>query len=136
MATGRRKITKVVGATTAAVGAMSVSGVATATEPTARTRTVRAFAFDAYGTLFDVFSVTALCEQLFPGQGNAVAQLWRAKQLQYSLLRAKALSRTELSCAVFVTPRVARVGLRTKSSEHHAESAAVKQFAPPSIYSA
>ena len=37
-----------------------------------------------------------------------------------------ALSRTELSCAVFVTPRVARVGLRTKSSEHHAESPAVK----------
>jgi hypothetical protein len=26
-----------------------------------------AFAFDAYGTLFDVFSVTALCEHLFPG---------------------------------------------------------------------
>ena len=46
-----------------------------------------ALAFDAYGTLFDVFSVTTLCEQLFPGQGAALAQLWRAKQLQYSLLR-------------------------------------------------
>src|SRR5215510_7420991 len=49
---------------------------------------VRALAFDAYGTLFDVFSVTALCEELFPGNGNALAQLWRAKQLQYSLLRS------------------------------------------------
>src|SRR5271169_2140320 len=49
---------------------------------------IRAFAFDAYGTLFDVFSVTALCEQLFPEKGNALAQLWRAKQLQYSLLRS------------------------------------------------
>jgi len=49
---------------------------------------IKAFAFDAYGTLFDVFSVTALCEQLFPGRGNALAQLWRAKQLQYSLLRS------------------------------------------------
>jgi 2-haloacid dehalogenase len=47
---------------------------------------MRAIAFDAYGTLFDVFSVTALCEQLFPGRGEALAQLWRAKQLQYSLL--------------------------------------------------
>jgi 2-haloacid dehalogenase len=47
-----------------------------------------AFAFDAYGTLFDVFSVGALCEQLFPGHGTLLAQVWRAKQLQYSLLRS------------------------------------------------
>jgi len=49
---------------------------------------IKALAFDAYGTLFDVFSVMALCEQLFPGNGTALAQLWRAKQLQYSLLRS------------------------------------------------
>src|SRR6478672_2520444 len=49
---------------------------------------IKALAFDAYGTLFDVFSVTALCEQLFPGRGAALTQLWRAKQLQYSLLRS------------------------------------------------
>jgi 2-haloacid dehalogenase len=49
---------------------------------------IKAFAFDAYGTIFDVFSVTALCEQLFPGKGMALAQLWRMKQLQYSLLRS------------------------------------------------
>jgi 2-haloacid dehalogenase len=48
----------------------------------------KAFVFDAYGTLFDVFSVGALCEQLFPQQGAMLAQLWRAKQLQYSLLRS------------------------------------------------
>src|SRR5689334_4731690 len=47
---------------------------------------MRAIAFDAYGTLFDVFSVTAFCEELFPGYGAALAELWRAKQLQYSLL--------------------------------------------------
>ena len=51
-------------------------------------RNIKALVFDAYGTLFDVFSVTALCEQLFPGNGAALAQLWRAKQLQYSLLRS------------------------------------------------
>jgi 2-haloacid dehalogenase len=49
---------------------------------------IRAFAFDAYGTLFDVLSVTSLCEQLFPGQGAALAQLWRVKQLQYSMMRS------------------------------------------------
>ena len=43
--------------------------------------------FDAYGTLFDVFSVTRVCDQLFPGKGGRLAQVWRAKQLQYSLLR-------------------------------------------------
>ena len=49
---------------------------------------IRALAFDAYGTLFDVYSVTALCEELFPGHGHALAVMWRAKQLQYSLLRS------------------------------------------------
>jgi 2-haloacid dehalogenase len=44
--------------------------------------------FDAYGTLFDVFSVTSLCEQMFPGKGLALATTWRAKQLQYTLLRS------------------------------------------------
>jgi 2-haloacid dehalogenase len=49
---------------------------------------VKAIAFDAYGTLFDVFSITALGEELFPGKGDALAQLWRLKQLQYSMLRS------------------------------------------------
>ncbi len=51
-------------------------------------QSIRAFAFDAYGTLFDVLSVTSLCEQLFPGTGAALAQLWRVKQLQYSMMRS------------------------------------------------
>jgi 2-haloacid dehalogenase len=63
-----------------------------ALRPTMATATplgnIKALAFDAYGTLFDVFSVTARCEQLFPGSGSALTQLWRAKQLQYSLLRS------------------------------------------------
>jgi 2-haloacid dehalogenase len=53
-----------------------------------RFRSLKAFAFDAYGTLFDVLSVTALCETLFPGRGAALAQLWRLKQLQYSVWRS------------------------------------------------
>ena len=61
---------------------------APATRAQAGAESIEAFAFDAYGTLFDVFSVTALCEELFPGSGDALAQRWRAKQLQYSLLRS------------------------------------------------
>lgn len=86
--TDRREFMKVVGATAAVVGGMPASGVGSAAEAAARIKNVKAFAFDAYGTLFDVFSVTALCEQLFPGKGSSLAQLWRAKQLQYSLLRS------------------------------------------------
>jgi 2-haloacid dehalogenase len=49
---------------------------------------VKGFVFDAYGTLFDVYSITALCERLFPGRGAALAQLWRVKQLQYAMMRS------------------------------------------------
>jgi len=49
---------------------------------------IRAVVFDAYGTLFDVHSVASLAEQLFPGSGDALSQLWRRKQLEYSWLRA------------------------------------------------
>lgn len=46
----------------------------------------RAALFDAYGTLFDVYSVALLAEQLFPGQGQAISQLWRDKQIEYTRL--------------------------------------------------
>jgi len=46
----------------------------------------RAILFDAYGTLFDVYSVGMLAEQLFPGHGQALAQLWRDKQIDYTRL--------------------------------------------------
>jgi 2-haloacid dehalogenase len=47
---------------------------------------VKALVFDAYGTLFDVHSVISLCNELFPDQGPALSQLWRAKQLEYTWL--------------------------------------------------
>ncbi len=46
----------------------------------------RAVLFDAYGTLFDVYSVGRLAEQLFPGHGEALALLWRDKQIDYTRL--------------------------------------------------
>ena len=50
------------------------------------TNSPRAVLFDAYGTLFDVYSVGLLAEQLFPGRGEALAQLWRDKQIDYTRL--------------------------------------------------
>lgn len=43
-------------------------------------------AFDAYGTLFDVYSISVLAEQCFPTYGKALAVLWRDKQLEYTRL--------------------------------------------------
>jgi 2-haloacid dehalogenase len=50
--------------------------------------TIKALAFDAYGTIFDVHSVIALCEEFFPSRGTALSQLWRTKQLEYTWLRS------------------------------------------------
>jgi 2-haloacid dehalogenase len=44
--------------------------------------------FDLYGTLFDVYSVGVACERACPGQGDAMARLWRQKQLEYTWLRS------------------------------------------------
>ena len=49
---------------------------------------LRALVFDAYGTLFDVHSVVALCDELWPGKGAALSQLWRTKQLEYTWQRS------------------------------------------------
>ena len=47
----------------------------------------QAIAFDAYGTLFDVYSIGALAEKCYPGKGDALAALWRDKQIEYTRLR-------------------------------------------------
>ena len=48
--------------------------------------TPEAVLFDAYGTLFDVYSVGLLAEQMFAGRGEALALLWRDKQIDYTRL--------------------------------------------------
>jgi 2-haloacid dehalogenase len=48
----------------------------------------RAFLFDAYGTLFDVHSVVLRGGAGVPGDLEALSQLWRRKQLEYTWLRA------------------------------------------------
>ncbi len=87
MPSNRRKFMKLAGVTVAVAGTAWAAAPAGA-QTSGQFKAVKALAFDAYGTLFDVFSVTALCEQLFPGKGNQLAQIWRFKQLQYSLMRS------------------------------------------------
>ena len=48
--------------------------------------TLSAVLFDAYGTLFDVHSVAARAEALWPGQGAALSAAWRDKQIEYTRL--------------------------------------------------
>ena len=64
-----------------------------------------ALVFDAYGTLYDVHSVIALCERFWPGKGAALSQLWRTKQLEYTWQRS--LMRRYLAFS-----RVTELGLR------------------------
>ena len=50
--------------------------------------TIKAVVFDAYGTLYDVQSVAEITEEMFPGYGEIITQIWRIKQLEYSWLRS------------------------------------------------
>ncbi|MBN3753421.1 haloacid dehalogenase type II [Paraburkholderia sp. Tr-20389] len=61
-----------------------------ATTTLSPTQYPKAVIFDAYGTLFDVHSVVAAAEQMFPGHGDALSQLWRQKQIEYTQLRTAA----------------------------------------------
>src|SRR5215813_15448459 len=50
--------------------------------------TIKAVVFDAYGTLYDVQSVADVTDEVFPGYGDIITQVWRIKQLEYSWLRS------------------------------------------------
>ena len=54
----------------------------------ARMSGIEACVFDAYGTLFDVHSAVARLRARIGGQADALSQLWRTKQLEYTWLRA------------------------------------------------
>jgi 2-haloacid dehalogenase len=47
---------------------------------------IKAVVFDAYGTLFDVYSIQVLAEALYPGKGADIAVKWRDKQIEYTRL--------------------------------------------------
>jgi len=47
---------------------------------------IKAVVFDAYGTLFDVYSIQVLAEDFYPGKGADIAVKWRDKQIEYTRL--------------------------------------------------
>ena len=47
---------------------------------------IKAVVFDAYGTLFDVYSIQTLAEQFYPSHGAAISVMWRDKQIEYTRL--------------------------------------------------
>lgn len=51
-------------------------------------KNIQSIVFDLYGTLYDVQSVSTACEEAYPTMGDAIAILWRQKQLEYTWLRS------------------------------------------------
>ena len=62
---------------------------------------IKALVFDAYGTLYDVHSVQTKTEELCPGKGDLITQIWRLKQLEYTWLQTSLQNthRFRLRCA-------------------------------------
>ncbi len=54
---------------------------------TLKLRDIKACVFDAYGTLFDVNSASRIAQEALGEKWQPLADLWRAKQLQYTWLR-------------------------------------------------
>lgn len=48
--------------------------------------TIKAVVFDAYGTLFDVYSIQVLAEEIYPSNGADITVKWREKQIEYTRL--------------------------------------------------
>ena len=87
----------------------------------------RAVLFDAYGTLFDVYSVGMAAEQLFPSQGARLAQVWRDKQIEYSRLLTTCNHGAHYEPFWSVTEKALRYAI--KLIAHHADSMpAISQF--------
>jgi len=53
-----------------------------------RIRNIGACVFDAYGTLFDVAAAAARCRDALGENADALASIWRTKQLEYTWLRS------------------------------------------------
>jgi 2-haloacid dehalogenase len=64
------------------LGLAAQTGVSLAADPMA----VRAIAFDAF-PIFDPRPVFALAEELYPGRGAELSNLWRTRQFEYTWLR-------------------------------------------------
>ena len=82
MSLGRREFLNLAAAGIAAGLLASTSQVRAAEMPK-----IKAIAFDAF-PIFDPRPVFALAEQLFPGKGAELSNVWRTRQFEYQWLRA------------------------------------------------
>ncbi len=100
--------------------------------PTPPTRAPQAVLFDAYGTLFDVYSVLALAERLFPGHGERLSLIWRDKQIEYSRLVSMAGERRSFRALTLAGLRyaAARLGLELAADAEARLMAQYQQLAP------
>jgi 2-haloacid dehalogenase len=76
--------------------------------------TIKALVFDAYGTLYDVHSVYAKTEELCPGKGDLITQIWRLKQLEYTWLQTSLLEYRDFD---FITRASLEFALRAAEIE-------------------
>jgi 2-haloacid dehalogenase len=95
---------------------------------------VDAFVFDAYGTLFDVHAVMTRAEELLPGHGAMLSQLWRTKQLEYtwlqSLMGPTVREDFEVVTAHALDYALAELGLALAAGERRELRAAYLKLAP------
>jgi 2-haloacid dehalogenase len=75
---------------------------------------IKGLIFDAYGTLYDVHSVQARTEQLCPGKGDLITQIWRLKQLEYTWLQTSLQGFRDFT---FITEASLRFALRAAGLE-------------------
>jgi 2-haloacid dehalogenase len=71
-----------------ASSAVALSGIAASTS-SAATATIKAIAFDGF-PIFDPRPIFILAEEMFPGRGAELSNIWRTKQFEYTWLRTVA----------------------------------------------
>jgi 2-haloacid dehalogenase len=65
---------------------ISAAGILAAAASAAPQEKIRAVVFDGF-TIFDSRPIMALAEELFPGRGTELGNLWRTRQFEYTWLR-------------------------------------------------
>jgi 2-haloacid dehalogenase len=95
-------------------------------------RAPRAVLFDAYGTLFDVYSVGVMVERLFPGFGERFGLVWRDKQIEYTRLTSMSgQTRSFRDCTrAGLRYAAARFGLTLTEGGEHELMQAYEHLAP------
>ena len=95
-------------------------------------RVPRAVLFDAYGTLFDVYSVGVLAERLFPEFGERLGLVWRDKQIEYTRLTSMSgRVRSFRDCTrAALRYAAARFGLTLTEGGEHELMRAYEQLTP------